>query len=246
MSDTGEAQEASPDRIRLQALEDFAADVAQLLKGQAKEIDPEKLHVSIVHGSFSLATEPLFPPERLVLDLTALTTSELLDRLDTKRREIIERWQKAARSLGTLAYRIEAPFLERPIVVDQSTDYRTDDADRWVEVERYIRGVITDIGGLVRPNAHVNLVGGGKLTVAADQKVLKDDEVNRLYKKATLRIRAQFNVTTNELREAKLVQFVDYEPEFNEAEFAAMTAKGAKAWRDVDSASGWVDDIRGG
>lgn len=47
LTDTSEGQEASPRRIRLEALEGFTADVSVLLKGQGNDVDPAKTHVSV-------------------------------------------------------------------------------------------------------------------------------------------------------------------------------------------------------
>ena len=181
----------------------------------------------------------------LFRDLRALLDGERLDQLDAKRREVVERWQKHARQIRQLAYQISSPFLSREILINTASDYHTDDADQWVQVERYIRGEIQDLGGRIKANAHVKLPDGSKLTVAADRSLLRDDSQNRLYKTAMLRIKADYNVLTRELRNAKLIEFVEYAPQVNEDELSRMTRRGAAAWRDIPSATDWVDDLRG-
>ena len=126
------------------------------------------------------------------------------------------------------------------------SDYHADDADQWVQVERYIRGEIQDLGGSTKANAHVRLPDGRTLKVTADREVLRDDSVNRLYKQAMLRIRAEFNVLTRELRNATLMEFVEYAPRVDEEELARLTRRGAQAWKDVPDATAWVDELRGG
>ena len=171
---------------------------------------------------------------------------ELLDTLDAKRREVMERWQKAARQTRQLAYRITAPFLDRAIVINAESDYRADDADQWVQVERYIRGEIQDLGGATKANAHVKLPDGRTLKVTTEREVLRNDTVNRLYKLAMLRIKAEYNVLTRELRNARLVEFVEYAPVIDDEALARLTRRGAAAWRDVSDATAWVDELRGG
>lgn len=61
-----------------------------------------------------------------------------------------------------------------------------------------------------------------------------------------LRIRARYNVLTRELRDARLIEFVEYEPRFDPAEMERLTRRGALAWRDVGSATEWVEALRGG
>ena len=238
--------EASPERVRLADLAEFSADVAIFLRGDGKEVDSKTLEVAVINGSLGIRTAPLPVAPQLFNDLRALLNSELLDNLDAKRRDVMVRWQKAARQTRQLAYRISAPFLDRPIVVNAESDYRSDDANQWVQVERYIRGEIQDLGGATKANAHVKLPDGSTLTVTTDRDVLRDDTVNRLYKLAMLRIKAEYNVLTRVLRNARLVEFVEYAPQVDEKELARMTRRGVDAWKDVGDATTWVDEMRGG
>lgn len=237
--------EASPERVRLSDLADFSADVAAFLRGDGKEVDTKTLEVAILHGSLAIETMPLAVP-RLLGDLRALLVSELLDGMDAKRREVMERWQRAAHQKRQLAYRITAPFLERPIVINADSDYHADDADQWVQVERYIRGEIQDLGGATKANAHIKLPDGRTLKVSTERTVLKNDTVNRLYKVAMLRIKADYNVVTRDLRNARLIEFVEYAPRVDEDELARLMRRGAVAWKDVPNATAWVDELRGG
>lgn len=238
--------EASPERVRLSDLADFSADVAVFLRGDGKEVDTKTLEVAIRHGSLAIETTPLLLAPRLFGDLRALLASELLDGVDAKRREVMERWQRAARQTRQLAYRITAPFLERPILINSESDYHADDADQWVQVERYIRGEIQDLGGATKANAHVRLPDGRTLKVTTERAVLKNDTVNRLYKVSMLRIKADYNVATRELRNARLVEFVEYAPRVDEDELTRLMRRGALAWKEVPDATSWVDELRGG
>lgn len=238
--------ETTPDRVRLGDLADFSKDVAIFLRGEDKEVDTKSLEVAVRKGSLALETTPLMFAPNLFRDLRTLLGGELLDTLDAKRREVVERWQKAARQTKHVAYRISAPFLDRPIVVNAESDYHADDADQWVQVERYIRGEIQDLGGVTKANAHVKLPDGRTLNVTAERDVLRDDPVNRLYKLAMLRIKAEYNVLTRDLRNARLVEFVEYAPTVDEEALSRLTRRGAVAWRDVPDATAWVDELRGG
>lgn len=238
--------ETSPDRVRLGDLARFADDVQIFLRGDTKEVDTQSLEVAVKNGSFAIQTAPLMGTPRLFSDLRALLEGELLEGIDAKRKEVIERWQKTARQSRELAYRISAPFLVRPVIVNADTDYRADDADQWVQVERYIRGEIQNIGGATKANAHVRLPDGTTLTVTTEKDLLRDDKENRLYKSAMLRIRADYNVLTRELRGARLIEFVEYTPQVIEDELDRLTRRGASAWKDVGDPTAWVDDLRGG
>lgn len=244
--DCSDGYEASPQRVRLAALARFADDVETFLRGATKEVDPAEIDVAVRRGSLAIETQPLPSSLTLFRDFESLRSSEMLDRIDPRRKEVLERWQKAARGVPSVAYRISAPILNIPVVISAETDFRTDDADEWVEVERYVQGEIVDLGGKTRANAHVRLPNGSTLKVTTQQQVLRDDQANRLYKQATLRVRAQYNVLTRQLRDARLVEFVEYAPSFDEAEFEKLTRKGREAWKDVGDATSWVDELRGG
>ena len=238
--------ETTPDRVRLDDLARFSNDVATLLRGEDKDIDTKSLEVAILKGSLAIETMPVLSAPNLFRNLSSLVISELLDNVDSKRREVLERWQKMTRQYKQLAYRISAPFLARPIEINAESDYHADDADQWVQVERYIRGEIQDLGGVTKANAHVKLPDGRTLKVTAERDVLRDDTQNRLYKVAMLRIKAEYNVLTSDLRNARLVEFVEHTAKVDEDELARMTRRGASAWKDVPDATAWVDELRGG
>lgn len=237
--------EATPDRVRLGDLADFSSDVATFLRGEDKDVDTNTLEVAVRNGSLAIETVPLLSAPNLFRDLRTLLSGELLDNLDAKRREIMERWQKTARQTKQVAYRISAPFLDRSIEINAESDYHADDADQWVQVERYVRGEIQDLGGVTKANAHIKLPDGRTLKVTTEREVLRNDTVNRLYKLAMLRIKAEYNVLTRELRNARLVEFVEHASTVDEEALSRLTRRGAVAWKDVPNATTWVDELRG-
>ena len=83
--------ETSPERVRLSDLVDFSADVATFFRGDGKDVDTKTLEVAIRNGSFAIETMPLSGAPRLFNDLSALLATELLDGVDNKRREVMER-----------------------------------------------------------------------------------------------------------------------------------------------------------
>lgn len=244
MHDESAGYEISPTRVPLALLRSFSNDVDEFLRGSNREVDTSALEVAVVPGSLAVQTAPLASPG-LLADLRHLTASDLIDGLDAKRRAVVERWQKAARTRRGMRIRIAAAFLTQPITISADTDYRADDADQWVRVERYFRGEIEEIGGQKQPNAHVRLPDGAKLVVDASRDFLRDDKVNRLYKLAMLRISAEYNVVSREYRRARLIEFVEHGSEPDEQALSRLISRGAKAWADVASAGAWVDELRG-
>lgn len=245
LTDNTAGFEATPDRVRLGDLAGFSSDVATFLRGEGKDVDTNTLEVAVRKGSLAIETVPLLSAANLFRDLRTLLGGELLDGLDAKRREVMERWQKTARQTKLVAYRISAPFLERPIEINSESDYHADDADQWVQVERYVRGEIQDLGGVTKANAYIKLPDGRTLKVTTERDVLRNDTVNRLYKLAMLRIKAEYNVLTRELRNARLVEFVEHASTVDEEALSRLTRRGAVAWKDVPNATTWVDELRG-
>lgn len=246
MVDRSGGYETTPDRVRLADLVRFTEDVQVLLRGDTREVDTQNLDVAIKQGSLAIETEAIHAP-KLFSDLQLLGSVQIMDqRIDGKRRDIIQKWQKLTASFKSMHFRISAYFLAAPIVISSESDFRNNDADQWVQVERYIRGEIEDLGGSVKPNAHVRLSDGTTLTVATDKSVLREDTLNRLYKTEMLRVRADYNVLTRELRNARLISFVEYSNKIDEADFKRMTQRGREAWKDVENATAWVDELRGG
>lgn len=244
LHDGSAGYDISPDRVPLAVLRAFAKDVDELLRGDGNELDTAALEVAVVAGSLGLRTAPIANPA-LLGDLRNLATSELLVGIGSKRRSVIERWQKAARGPRSVRVEIGAGFLPYPIVISAESDYRADDADQWVKVERYFRGEIEEIGGHTRSNAHIRLPDGKTMVVDAPRDFLRDEKVNRLYKPAMVRIKAEYNVVTREYRQARLVEFVEHTNQLDEHDLQRLTQRGAKAWRHVPDAGAWVDGLRG-
>lgn len=234
----------TPARVPLATLKAFSADVAEFLRSEAGVPDLASLDVAIVKGSLGIRTAPLSDAP-LWADLHTLANGDMLDSLIPRRRKVVERWQAMAKSRRAVKVEISSTGLVRPVVIGPHTDFRSDDADQWVRVERYVRGEIEDLGGSVKANAHIRLPDGKLLTVDTDRAMLREDKLNRLYKPAMVRIRAEYNVVTREYRDARLLEFVEHDTRFDEREFAKFTERGSRAWKDVHDASAWVEALRG-
>jgi hypothetical protein len=234
----------SPARVPLALLRGFAKAVEQFIRGDGAGVDTNLLDVAIVEGSLGFHTAPIADPV-LLADLRHLSQSEKLDAISPGRRAVIERWQKTARGVRKSSFEITASMLSRPILVNATSDFRADDADQWVRVERYLRGEVEDLGGSTHANAHIRLPDGTRLKVDTDRTVLRDDKINRLYKPAMVRIAAEYNVMTREYRDARLIAFVEHDTRIDERELQRLFERGTKAWADVPDAAQWVESIRG-
>jgi hypothetical protein len=244
LHDESGGYEISPDRVPLAVLRSFTHDINELLGGDKSDMDTSQLDVAVIKGSLGVLTAPINHAS-LLRDLAQLKASEFLDAVSEKRRAVIERWQKKAKKTPGIRFEISTSQSPEPIVISAHSDYRADDADQWVRVERYLRGEIYDLGGAKAVNAHIRLPDGKTLSVDARREVLRDDKVNRLYKPAMVRITAEYNVATREYRNAQLIEFVEHAQSLDEQEFKKLTQRGEAAWKDVPSATGWVESLRG-
>lgn len=244
LHDTSDGYEVSPARVPLSMLRGFIRDTDEFLRGDGREPDTRTLEVAVVDGSLAVLTEPIANPA-LLTDLRRLTQSELLDNLGARRRAVVERWQKSARANASLFVEITSAFLLGPIVINSRSDYRSDDADQWVRVERYVQGEMYEMGGLTRVNAHIRLPDGKSLVVDTDREVLRSQTTNRLFKPAMVRISADYNVVTREYRNARLIDFVEHDDKLDDKSLDRLIQRGAKAWADVPDSAAWVEALRG-
>lgn len=235
----------SPDRVPMNVLRTFTKDVEEFLRGEGSEVDASSIEVQVFNGSLGFLTAPMHNAP-LLKDLRLLSSSEMLDGLDAKRREVIERWQKLAKGARQVVFKLTAPSLSQPVTISASTDFHSDDADQWVKVERYMQGEVEEMGGHRKANVHIRLQNGTLLIVESNKDVFRNDKVNRLYKQAMARISAEYNVVTRKYRNARLLAFEEHQHEPDEVQMQRLIERGTKAWNDVPNANQWVEALRGG
>jgi hypothetical protein len=116
----------------------------------------------------------------------------------------------------------------------------------WVSVEKYLTGKVVDLGGKQNPNVHLVLADtGDSARVGSTEQQLAAERQNQLYKDVTLRVQGEQHLRTKALRNLQLIQFSQQTTEVDERALAALWDKGIKAWKDVKSATGWVEALRG-
>lgn len=103
------------------------------------------------------------------------------------------------------------------------------------------------MGGAQKANIHLK-IGRNKriIRICTNQGYLHDQTQNWLYRKALLHVRAEQHFRTGELRNIRLIEFVPYQPVYDEAALDRFGADGSQAWADVPDAAAWVREVRGG
>jgi len=244
IADESQGYAVSPKRVPLGLLSEFAADVQALIRGSDKDFDAAAVEVAVVSGSLALTSKPMVAPD-LFRDLNSLRMSADLAHIDSKRKAVIAKWQASAKNSLSRVIKITSSVLNGVVVIDRTTDYRMIDAETWVDVERYIQGELMDLGGMTKSNAHIKLPDGSKLTIKTDRDLIRAETDNLVYRNVHVRIRAKYNLDTGEMKDAVLVEFIDYSPVFDEEAFARLTNRGRRAWADVSDPAAWVRRLRG-
>ena len=207
VSDRINDAEVGPKHVPLSLLGDFQKDVSEFLRGSARDVDPAEVLVSVEDGSLALVASGLMAATSLWADLERLKYPDSLNLIDPKRAAVVERWQASARQNPYRKYRVADTTAARiGLSVDASTDFRRVE-EVWVTVEKYIHGKVLDWGGKTKPNVHLEMSDGTALKVSATQRLLVQEEQNRLYRSTLLHISAEENMLPGALRNPVLLAF---------------------------------------
>lgn len=241
-------QPLTPETVDLPTLRGFLDEVETLIKGNVPgaNVTLAESRVRIEEGSLKVvALVSTLLASDLQADLSKLSDSGDLDVIQPKRAEIIEQWQSRAGRMPHRAY-IVGERHQPKVKISKSTAFQHGGEKAWVGVEKYLTGRVVDLGGKQNPNAHVVLTDSGTdVLVQATEQQLGEERENQLYKEVTLRVQAEQHLRTKALRNIRLIEFLPRSAEVDEDALNALWEKGREAWKDVESATDWVERLRG-
>lgn len=244
-----EGVEITPSTISLSRFNEFNQQVEAFISGSDK-LKLDEVTVSVEQGSYLLrAVLPFMVMSSLEPDLRRLQRQDSLGEVDSKRAEVIAKWQARSKANADLVHVIRPVGSKAwpPIELSVHTDYRMGEIVPWVKVEKYLFGTVTDMGGVQKANVHIRLDDSGQVVrIGTNQGYLKDNSNNRLYQKVLARVEAEQHFRTGDLRNLRLLAFEDYAPVYDEAALDRFAAAGRAAWADVPDAAQWVHELRGG
>ena len=244
VNDRIDNMDVTPSHVSLALLGEFSKDVSDFLKGSSQDVDPKKIIVSVEEGSLSFVAGGLLLASTLWMDIERLNNGASLNSIDPKRAEIVEGWQSKAKKNKNRGYSVINEEIGIAFRVNSDSNFhRTEDF--WVQVEKYLQGTVMDMGGKNKPNVHVSLKDGTSIKVSSTQDLLKSEKENRIYRDVLVHVTAEENLITGELRNYHLLEFVDYQPAYDEDELNQMIEKGTKAWADVTDVEAWLEELRG-
>lgn len=248
LRDRVDGVDITPSTIGLSRFNEFNQQVQEFLAG-SERLKLDEVHVRIEPGSYKLVTLLSFVVLAAVEpDLQSLRREDALGEIDPKRAEIVAKWQARSKNQTDLSYAIRSTDLGiESIEVSRSTDFRIGEIEPWVKVEKYLFGTVLDMGGAHKANVHLRLDETGQIVrIGSNQGYLKEQRENHLYHKVLVRVEADQNYRTSQLRNLRLLAFEDYQPGYDEAALDHFATVGTQAWADVPDAAQWVRELRGG
>ncbi len=237
----------TPTTVDLPTLRGYLEEVEKFIKGDVTGASLSDSRVRIEEGSVKLVTmvAHLLAAD-LRSDLSKLDETGDLDVIQPRRAEVIELWQSRSRRLPSRAYSIQVDANLRPVRIANTSQFQHGSENAWVSVEKYLTGKVVNAGGKQDPNVHLVLAdSGASVRISATEQQLGAEKENQLYKEVTLRVQAEQHVRTKALRDIRLIQFLAQSGDADERALANLWQKGREAWRDVTTAAGWVESIRG-
>lgn len=243
-------EEITPRTINLSQFNEFNLQVEQFIAGRTGgKLD--KVRVEIKESSYGVSAIMSAALAMAVDgDMNQLADREdSLDSIDTKRAEVVKKWQNKVSSNEGLYVEVRSTLRQSrglpPIRISDQTNYRIGEKASWVAVEKYLFGTVEEMGGTNSSNVHLRIPGSGKLIlVDSDKGNLKGRGV--LYENVMLHVRAKENAKTGELKDLKLIEFVEYNPQYDEAVLDRFAEVGRTAWAEIPDAEAWLRELRGG
>ncbi len=125
------------------------------------------------------------------------------------------------------------------------TNYKIQE-DMFIETQLTLYGVITYMGGKVRPSIHLDSQEYGLVTIYTKEYVLKQIKVNMLYKEIGILVSAKQSIYNYRLDNVDFINFVEYSPEYDKQYIEDLTKKGKGSWDDVGDLDEWLKEFRYG
>jgi hypothetical protein len=246
LSGVAQGVEISPAHVPFGLMRKFHEDVERLVLGSNQGSLADTL-VQVRPGSYALVVPiPETVRESFEFDLSVVTSSDSSAHPDPVRLSVLQSWQKRAVFDGGVTYHVRSQNPQsriRELTIDAQTVLRRANDDRWVSVELLLLGEVREAGG-EKTNIHVRLRDRKQSVIVAVSAEQLKAEAYPIFNEKLLRVAAERNLRTKALRKLRLLEFVPYKPEFDEAAFTRMTAAGEKAWADVTDAARWVREQR--
>ena len=245
LSGTVAGRPLTPETVDWPTLRGFLGEVEDFVKGDQSGQVFEDSHLTIEEGSLKI----VFVLSALVTmnihdDLTRLESNHDLSKISPRRAAVVEKWLRSIHRHEDWKYAL-LPEGKAPMMINRETNFENKEDHFWVPVEKYLTGIVSDLGGKGAPNVHLSIEGEDPLTISASRELLKSEEKNWLYHYATLLVRGQQHLITRKYQKLVLVEFVKKARKIDDEVLSNLFVSGRSAWKNIGSAAEWVDEIRG-
>lgn len=131
-------------------------------------------------------------------------------------------------------------------VLSITSDTHFEKKNLWYDTPMYFYGKLLDAGGKSDSNIHLETKDYGYIKIHASKEVLSSIKDNPLYREFAVQVNAKQDAITGEIdmKSLELVEFIDFEPRYNDAYFKEILGKSSKVWAGVD-VDKYLDEIRG-
>jgi hypothetical protein len=241
--------EITPSTINFSQFNEFNQQVEQFIAGRTGgKLDTVRVEIKkSSYGVAALMAASLAVAVDDDMDRMAAREDSLGD-VDQKRAEVVRKWQLKASANDELYVEVRSSLRQSrglpPLRISDQTNYRIGERAIWVAVEKYLFGSVEEMGGSTNSNVHLRIPGMEKIVlVDSDKDSIKGRGV--LYENVLLHVRAKENAKTGELKDVKLLEFVDYKPQYDEAALDRFAEAGKAAWSNISDGDAWLRELRG-
>src|SRR6185312_8971540 len=168
-----------------------------------------------------------------------------IELLEPKAAAIIDKWQRKSYSSGR-EYSISSSLSNDSslLTINRESQFIAPQSD-WVNTSLYLYGKIYEEGGLSKVNLHILTDSYGKLTVSATEEQLTEGD-QKLYKIYGLWVKGKQNISTGQLKDLELIDYLKYQPEYEEVVLQKLIKKATLSWSAVKDKDGLLSEIGGG
>lgn len=237
----------NPRHVDITETKELLSDVETLLFPSKPEKDERpRISYEVTEGSvkniFYIPVANAIMFTALMAEVSKQGTIEILD---TKAAIVIDKWQRKAYTTGR-NYTIESSVSPGTAIVtiDKGSQFIAPPSN-WVSTTVYLYGKIYEEGGLNKVNLHIITARYGKLPVKATEEQLTTGE-NKLFKVYGVWAKGKQNISTGELKDLELIDFIMYQPEYDEIALQNQIKKASKNWRSIKDKDAWLVEVRGG
>lgn len=166
----------------------------------------------------------------LLNDLSRVQAGDALDSLPLARAKLLDSWQRQARSRKQpCQYHLALTGLGQPLAITGGSHYSF--KEHFVQVERYLYGVITRMGGRNIARIQMRDEALGLRTIRCPKGLLAAEERNRLYKPVGMHVRARQNTLSGKIDQLEFLRFVDLKTRLGKAELLESLHTAAETLR---------------